>query len=50
MPRKRKKRSRSTAKIVKTREPEKPGPDTARLVIEGDFESAVRKALSKRVR
>ena len=49
-PRKRKKRSRVTAKIVKTREADKPGPDTSRLVIEGSFEAAVRKALSKRVR
>ena len=49
-PRKRKKRASAKARIVKSRETQKPGPDTARLVIDGDFEAAVKRALSKRVR
>ncbi len=45
-PKRRPKRLR--ARLVRPREPDKAGPDTARLVIDGDFEGAVRKALRKR--
>lgn len=45
--RKRRKAKGSKARIVREREPSKPGPDTARLVIEGDWREAVRKALKK---
>ncbi len=39
------------ARIVKPREPDKTGPDTSRLVIEGgDYEEAIRKALGKPTR
>ena len=46
---KRTKRPGPKARLVKPREADKPGPDTTRLVIDGDFEQAVRKALRKPV-